>query len=321
MVNKDLDSAIRQRLKAARRVLLASHIRPDGDCIGALLGLGLGLQGAGKTVQMVLEDGVPIEFRLLPGSDQIVKRAEGTFDLIVSLDVSDIARLGQTGRDYPKPQLNIDHHQTNLNFAELNWVEPDIAATSAILAERLPGWGFPISKEMAIALLMGIVSDTLGFRTSNMSPKVLRLAADLMEKGANLPDIYSKALLLHSFSGLRYWGCGLIKLERDGNMLWTSLTLSDRQQVGYPGKDDADLVNTLSNVEGIDVSVIFVEQAPDRVKVSWRAGVGLDVSKVALLFGGGGHPAAAGVEISGSLPEVQEKVLAVTRKILRLNQP
>jgi len=81
------------------------------------------------------------------------------------------------------------------------------------------------------------------------------------------------------------------------------------------------VVNSLSNVEGIDVSVRFVEQAPDRVKVSWRAGVGLDVSKVALHFGGGGHPAAAGVEISGSLPEVQEKVLAVTRKILRLNQP
>jgi phosphoesterase RecJ-like protein len=109
---------------------------------------------------------------------------------------------------------------------------------------------------------------------------------------------------------------GLMKLERDGPMVWATLTMEDRQEVGYPGRDDADLINVLTSIHDASVVMIFVEQPNGEVKVSWRAQPGVDVSRVALKFGGGGHPAAAGAEIIGDLEEVRSSVLQVTRNLL-----
>jgi phosphoesterase RecJ-like protein len=108
----------------------------------------------------------------------------------------------------------------------------------------------------------------------------------------------------------------LTKVERIGRLVWTNLTRLDREAVHYPGRDDADLINILAAIEDADISIIFMEQPNGSVKVSWRAQPGFDVAKVALGFGGGGHPAASGAEISGSLPEVQAAVLEQTRPLL-----
>jgi phosphoesterase RecJ-like protein len=148
-----------------------------------------------------------------------------------------------------------------------------------------------------------------------MTPKALRLAAGLMEIGADLPGLYQAGLLSKTYEAARYWGCGLGRLQREGGLLWTVLRLSDRQMVGYNGNDDADLVNMLSSVEG-ELVVLLNEQKDRRVKVSWRAKPGLDVSKLALKFGGGGHPAAAGADIIGAFEDVQDRVLAATRAFL-----
>jgi bifunctional oligoribonuclease and PAP phosphatase NrnA len=186
------------------------------------------------------------------------------------------------------------------------------------LAERLPLWGFPLNKEAAEALLSGIITDTIGFRTSNMNPKALRLSAALMELGANLPELYWSGLVSKTYEAARYWSCGLGRLQREGGLLWTVLYVADRQDNGYSGNDDADLVNMLSTIES-NVVVLFNEQKDNRVKVSWRSKPGLDVSKLALQFGGGGHPAAAGADITGALADVQENVLAATRAMVQRN--
>jgi phosphoesterase RecJ-like protein len=136
-----------------------------------------------------------------------------------------------------------------------------------------------------------------------------------METGANLPELYRLGLVTKTFEAARYWGCGLGRLQREGGLLWTVLRLTDRQAVGYTGNDDADLVNMLGGVEG-DLVVLLNEQKDNRVKVSWRAKPGLDVSALALKFGGGGHPAAAGADISGAFETVLERVLAETRAFL-----
>ena len=316
-MNDGLCLAIRQRLKTAKSIIIASHVRPDGDAIGSLLGLGLALQQAGKSVQMVLSDGIPTAFRHLPGSNQVQKRYSGIFDTVIVVDCSDIERVGGALNGMVKPDLAIDHHITNLEFGILNLVVPEAVATSAILAEYLPKWGFPITSAIASALLTGLVSDTLGFRTSNMNPETLRLAADLMEKGANLPELYQHALVDHSYKGLCYWGQGLSHLQREGRLVWTRLTLTDRDIVGYTGNDDADLINILSAIDDADVAVIFIEQKGGRVKISWRSQPGIDVSQIALRFGGGGHPAASGAEITGDMDYVQELVLDATRLILK----
>lgn len=319
-MENSLHGEIRQLFQAAQRVLLVSHIRPDGDAIGSLLGLGASLRAAGKGVQMVLEDGLPASFHYLPGWREVVRKPSGEFDLIVTLDCSDMVRTGATLTGLRAPDLNIDHHVTNLNFARLNLVDTQAVATAEVLAANLSKWGLPLTVEVAEALLTGLITDTLGFRTSNMSPGAMRLAADLMEAGADLPDLYARALLQRSYEAVRLWAAGLAQMDREGPLVWTTITLADRQAAGYPGRDDADVINVLSSINDAAIAIIFVEQPNGGVKVSWRAQPGYDVSGLALSFGGGGHPAASGVEIKGEIEQVKEMVIGATRNLFERNE-
>lgn len=315
-MNKEVYEQIRLKLQLAKRIMVVSHIRPDGDAIGSLLGLGLALQSAGKDVQMVSADGVPTSFRHLYGSQEVRKHPEGSFDLIVALDCAELKRIGSVLEGYSLPDVNIDHHITNKYYAEVNLVDTGAVATSEILADNLSTWGYQISQSVAAALMTGLITDTLGFRTSNMTPIAMRLAANLMESGIDMPELYAKALVHRSFEAVRFWGAGLTHLKREGPLVWATLTQADRIAAGYPGRDDADMVNLLSSINDATITVIFVEQPGDKVKISWRAQPGFDVSKVALHFDGGGHPAAAGAEIAGDLEEVRSSVLRATRNLL-----
>jgi phosphoesterase RecJ-like protein len=311
-----LNSALCQEFQRAKSVLIVSHIRPDGDAVGSLLGLGQSLQAAGKTVHLALADGVPASFRHLPGVNQVVRKVQaGNYDLFVVVDCSDLLRTGGIQGNRPV-DINIDHHVTNVNFARINYVCPDAQATAGILGENLEAWGLTVTEPVAKALLTGLVSDTIGFRTSNVTSNTLRLAARLMDHGANLAELYNLAIVRRSFVAAQYWGQGLTKLQREGRMVWTTLTLNDRNNVAYQGNDDADLVNVLSAIDESAISLIFVEQKDNHIKVSWRAQPGWDVSQLALSFGGGGHPAASGADIPGTLSNVQMRVLEATRQLI-----
>jgi bifunctional oligoribonuclease and PAP phosphatase NrnA len=315
-MNNSLIEKIGRQFRTAQRILVVSHIRPDGDAVGSLLGLGLSLQAANKEVQMVLSDGVPTSFRHLVGSDQVRYSSDGEFDLVCVVDCSDLPRVGSALNGYSQPDLNIDHHVTNLNFATINLVDTKATATAEILSELIPAVGLPMSQAVASALLTGMITDTLGFRTSNMTPKALRLVAELMEQQVNYPELYRRALISRSFEAARFWGAGLSRLQRDGRLVWTTLTIQDRKAANYPGRDDADLVNILSSIDDADVAVIFVEQPDERIKVSWRSQPGFDVSPIALSFGGGGHPSASGADVEGEMEEVKSNVLRATRALL-----
>ena len=266
---------------------------------------------------MVSPDGVPVSCQHLACHDQVLQNPEGAFDFIVVVDCSDIKRTGSTLESYPQPDLNIDHHVTNDFFAHTNLVDPQAVATAEILAEILPVVGLSISHEVAAALLNGMVTDSLGFRTSNMTPKALRVAADLMERGVDLPELYRASLMQRTYPAVQYWAAGLNHLQRNGRIVWTTLSLADRKAAHYPGRDDADLINVLASITDIDIALIFVEQTRQRVKVSWRARPGIDVSQIAYGFGGGGHPAASGAEIQGPLENVRFQVLQATQAMLR----
>ena len=311
--------AIRERLERSRKIVIASHIRPDGDAIGSLLGLGLALQDTGKSVQMVLADGVPASYRHLEGSQWIVKEPNGEHDTFITVDCADFKRVGKVFENFGQPDINIDHHITNEKFGHLNWIEAQEVATAAILTNHLPEWGCKITRPIAAALLTGIVTDTLGFRTANTNPSALRLSAMLMETGVDMADLYMRALVKKSFSAARYWGAGLSRLDQKNGIVWAALTLDDRKKSGYGGNDDADLINMISAIEGNKVGMIFVEQSDNHIKISWRAlESGVDVSRVAKHFKGGGHAAAAGADIPGALNEIQPLVLDTTRKMLNL---
>lgn len=317
MDDVELDEAIKARFAAAKSALIVSHVRPDGDAIGSLLALGLALQDAGKTVQMVLVDGIPAAFRHLPGHEQVSKEPQGEVDLFISVDCADFKRTGKPFENFRKPDINIDHHITNERFGELNLIEPEAVATAAILTDHLPAWGLTITPAVAASLATGIVTDTLGFRTANTTPAALRQTALLMETGIDMPDLYSRALLRHSYPAARYWGAGLSNLKTEDGIVYATLTMTDRKAAGYGGNDDADLINFISSIEDHSIGMIFVEQHDKHVKISWRAlQPGIDVSKIAKEFGGGGHAAAAGADIAGTLEDIQSRVLQATHGIL-----
>jgi len=318
-MSQEITGAIRTRLEKSKNIIIASHVRPDGDATGSLLGLGLALRDAGKSVQMVLVDGVSSSYKHLEGSELIVKEPNGEHDLFITVDCADFKRVGKPFENFGQPDINIDHHKTNENFGKLNLIEAEEVATAAILTNHFPDWGLGITKPIAAALLTGIITDTLGFRTPNTNPSALRLCAKLMEIGVDMPELYMKSLVRKSFPAAKYWGAGLLSMEQKHGIVWGSLTLADRKKSGYGGNDDADLINMISAIDGNKVGMIFVEQSDNHVKISWRAlEPGIDVSKVAKHFKGGGHAAAAGADIPGGLGEVKSVVLKTTKEMLGL---
>jgi len=315
-MDEGLNNSIRQEISKAGNILLVCHMRPDGDAIGSLIGLGLALEAAGKTICMVSVDGAPSSFKYLTGFQKITQKTNDNSDLVITVDCSDFQRTGFASIINRPPDINIDHHVTNDHFARFNYVDTNAAATAEIIADNLQNWGLERDQDIATALLTGIITDTIGFRTSNVTPHTLRVAADLMSFGIDISDIYMRALVNRSFEAVRYWGAGINKLHKEDSMVWTSLTIEDQKKTGYCGKDDADLINILSSIEGMSICMIFIEQPGGGVKVSWRAQPGYDVSQVAMQFGGGGHPAAAGAMFDQGLKEVQEIVIRITQKML-----
>jgi bifunctional oligoribonuclease and PAP phosphatase NrnA len=312
----------RERIRRSQRVLILTHERPDGDALGSMLALTHMLRAAGKTVFPVSADGLSAVFRFLPGSETITERLPEEYDLCILVDCGDAERIGRLAGSLPRPpDINFDHHITNSAFAAINVVEPKANATAELLTDLAPRLGLTIDPEAAVCLLVGVVTDTIGFRIPATNLHTLQITQRLMRLGGSLPEAMERTLHRHSFAAMRYWGAGLSRLEREGGLLWASLPLAERKAVQYPGRDDADLINVLSSIEEGRVAMIFVEQEDGHVKISWRAREGLDVTPLAASFGGGGHPAAAGATAEGTLEEVRARVLDATRAWYRAQTP
>jgi phosphoesterase RecJ-like protein len=316
----DLETA-RSLIAASTRVLAITHVNPDGDAIGSLLGFGLALRALGKAVVFACSDPLPDMFTFLPGFAEVTMTPHGPFDLVVVLDVSDPPRMGSIGAGLARPpDILFDHHITNIGFARVNFIDVSAASTAELVTELLPGLGLSLNETVAQCLLTGLVTDTLGFRTSSTTTKTLATAQDLMAAGAVLYTVYDQSLFRRSYSAVRMWAEGLARMQLKHRIVWARLPLDTRQASGYQGLGDADLINVLTSIREADVAVIFVERPDGRIKVSWRSVPGIDVASVALMFGGGGHAAASGAEVAGTLDEVETRVLAATRALVKPGQ-
>ncbi len=291
-------------------IVVISHERPDGDAVGSLLALTLALKEVGKQVWPVLDEGLPEKWQFLPGTDLIQQELPDGEHLIIAVDAADNHRIG--GLDVSRVDVNIDHHPSNTRFGTINLVDPAAAATTVVLHRLLPEFDLPINVDIASNLLTGLITDTLGFRTNSVSPDTLRIAAELIEAGADISRLFRKAMFGHSYEAVHYWAHGLSRMDMRDGVVWSSLLVSDRAQAKYPGTDDADLIDVLTTIEGPRVAVLFIEQADGNVKISWRALPGVNVSQIAANFGGGGHELAAGAMIEGELQEVVDRVLSST---------
>lgn len=318
-------------LRGAARVLAICHVNPDADAIGSLLGLAWVLRGLPQppAVCLVCADPVPGQLQFLPGAGEIRRSAAaGPWDAVVCLDASDPARLGPPyapDADGQAPIIVLDHHVTNLHFGTLNYVDTRAAATAQIVAELADALAAPISRDAAICLLAGLTTDTLSFRTSNITPGLFALTARLMAAGADLAAITQRTLYDRPTAILRLWGAGLSAMQLDGHVAWTAISLETRRKLGLAGTTENGLTSQLINASEARVAAVFNEIEPRRdagrprprraVEVSLRSRPGYDVSEVALRLGGGGHPQAAGFTLPGSLAEVEARVLPLLAEV------
>lgn len=309
----------RQLIRSAQCPLLICHISPDGDAIGSMVALDRVLRQMGLAPTLACSDTIPNALSFIPGTDEIVSQVDAPFDLVIALDSSDVERLGHLSKlpgFLDVPLLNIDHHKTNLNFGDVNLVDSRASSTAEIVLRLLETLAAPLDADMATALLAGIVADTRGFRTNNVTPQVIEAALRLMKAGASLPYVALHALDTRPTAAIRLWGAALSQLQVEDRVAWTSIPLTARQKTGYTGDGDASLVSFLISAEDADAAAVFVECDDQRVEVGLRAKPGFDVAQVALQFGGGGHALAAGCMLPGPLEEAQTRLLAALKTSL-----
>jgi phosphoesterase RecJ-like protein len=299
-------------IRRAQQPLLVCHVAPDGDALGSLTGLAYALRQLDHSPIAACPDTIPARFDYIPNVGAVVQDFTDPFDLVVALDCSDLGRLG----DFPRlphfnqhPLINIDHHVTNVGFGDVDLVDPRASSTAEVLLRLLEHMDVSLDKTLATCLLVGMVTDTRGFRTNNVTPGVMETALRLMEAGASLPYITRHSLDCRPMVGMHLWGAALARVQSKDGVIWTSMPLEMRRGIGYHGDGDAGLVSFLLTAEEADASVVFVEQDDGRIEVGMRAAPGFDVARLALRFGGGGHALAAGFSTPGPLEAAEERVL------------
>lgn len=308
---------IQTLIDAAHRILIISHVDPDGDAIGSLLGLGWLLRGCGKTVTLVCQDPVPEPVAWLPGTQDIVREACGAHDVAICLDCSDLERMGRAWQPGLTVLLvNIDHHVTNTRFAQVNWVDPASVATAQMVLALAEALGWELNEPAARCLLAGLLTDTRGLRTANVDAQALRAVQRLVEAGASVGETARRALDERPLAVVRLWAQALDRVVLEDGILWTELDRSPENGGTLSGDGTAGLSNFLSGVREAKVVVVFREREGGEIDVSLRAAPGYDVAALAVRLGGGGHPQASGCTLPGPLVTVRERVLHEVRRSL-----
>jgi len=312
---------VAELIEPVRRVYAVCHQSPDGDAIGSLLGLGWALETLGKEVTLACADTVPRNLGFLPGSQRIVARPPLGEELIVVVDTGSLDHLGslyQATAFQGKPLIVIDHHASNPGFADVNVVDSQVAATAELVFDLIHVLSVPIDERIATCLLTGIVADTRGFRTSSTTVRSVELTATLMKAGADLPKILWYVFNDRSFATLCLWGKVLSTTRRQGRIAWAVVTQAMLRECGATLQDLGDLVNMLVTRD-TDVGILFKETADHGVRVSVRSAEGIDVSPLAVQFGGGGHPQAAGFTVDGSIQAAEKEVLEAAVRLLEVS--
>lgn len=315
--------ALRECFADKDHILIITHVSPDGDAIGSLLGIGLFLHQQGHTVTMVAPTELPVYARRLDQVDRVQVYAHNRYlpasaDLVLLVDTGDVGRIGRIYEEQgsylaARPLVVIDHHVTNSGEGIVNLVDPSLSSTCELIYQVLRAWDGQIAPAIATALLMGVVTDTQSFKTSNTTPSALRTAADLIELGADreriMRDVYSNL----SFETAKLLALALGELKRDGALAWTHVTLAMQHEVGADDDAYAEVTDYIANLGGFKATALLKERKDGAVKVSMRSLPGVDVAAVARLFGGGGHRQAAGATLQGPIDKAEAALLKALR--------
>ena len=306
-------------IRANDRFVIAAHENPDGDAVGSMLALTLALQAIGKDVVMYLSGTAPTpgEYSFLDLSElQRELPADLSERVLIAVDCANERRIGpeSTPVEGAKLVVNIDHHHDNSSFGDVNLIVSEASSTSEIVRDVLAELNVPLTPEIAAALYVGLVTDTGRFQYTNTTPKSLRLAAELVEAGADVHGIFRHVYETVQFAKLKLLARALERATvlEGGRIVVSYLIRTDFADVGAAEPYSEGIIDYLRAVEGSELAVLIREpprdEGPTR-RVSLRASVDeLDVSAIARLFGGGGHRQASGFSSEASVDEIVERI-------------
>jgi len=309
----DSTEAVAAELRRRSSFIFVSHVKPDGDTLGAGLALGLAMKGLGKRVGYFQQDPVPRNLRFLPDAQYVSRDVPADLPadtLWVFCDMSDFTRAGEF---LPKIErvnmLDIDHHLGNSHFGALNYVIPTEASTGTCVLRLLRALKVPITPDIATCILTTIMTDTGAFMHTNTTAAVLRMSAEMVELGADKPLITEEIFANKRFAATKLLGMALerAKLEDDGRYCWTYVDEEMLREANADGEDTEEIVQHLRAVDGVEAAALFKDYE-GAVRVSLRSSGRINVQAAAAALKGGGHFMASGLTFEGGL---QDAIVAV----------
>jgi len=316
--HQTISQAIYRLVQEAQNILVIAHQKPDGDTLGSNLAFYNYLKKIGKKVDSFCVHPAPSHLAFLPSSHLINNDPiifDKKYELILVLDSSNLEYAGvdkfMTKLPAGYTLVNIDHHQSNLNFGHINLVITEASSTNEVVYRLFKDWGIDWDANIATCIACGLITDTGGFRNPATNYHTLRAAADLKSKGANLHKIINHALNNININNLRLWGRALerLKMVAEHNLIYTFLTEKDFADCGTDESAVDGISNFLHILKEGKIILVLRQSSPEIIKGSLRTTSSIDLTKLAGLFGGGGHKKASGFSLSGRLVYDNNKLI------------
>jgi len=304
-----LNSA-KDSIMAAREIAISGHINPDGDSIGSLLSLGLGLERIGKRVYMISCDGIPSRYRKLPGASRVIRRLDRAVDLAIAVDCGNKEILGPTYGTFMKASeiLEIDHHDFRRPFGDSSYVDAKAAAVGEMIYALLKKLRAPVTKEIAHNLMASIIVETSSFRLPNVRPFTFKVCTDLIKAGVNFYELvdmifWSRTKQAAMLSGICLARSRFLKGDR---IAWSIIRKRDFARIKGRHEDVDAAPDEMRTIKKVDIAILFRENGNDTLRVSLRSKDNINVASIAERYGGGGHFDVAGCTIPNNRKSVVE---------------
>lgn len=307
-------------IDGSNSIYMVAHINPDGDAIGSTCALYFALKSIGKDAHVICPSYSQV-FEFLPGASEMVPSVkEDTYDLLICLDASDNGRLAITEEDYNKAKkiIMLDHHQKSHPYGDVQYINDELSSTCEIVYNFIKYLNIPFDKNSASLLYAGMMTDTGSFNYSNTSSATHRAIAELLDIGANSVYICKKLNDTMKEAKLKLIAKTIDNMEvfYDGKMRYSYVDYETISGLGIHDEDAEGMTNYLRMVEGTEVAVYVRGKSDGSLKVSMRSGGNVDISKIAIGFGGGGHPRAAGYTMKEDIETEKKKLIDVVGVML-----
>ena len=313
-----MKDTILNQIRSAKGIMLGAHMSPDGDAIGALVGMAT-LCGFLHIPYQILLEKIPVDFEDLLENSSVSLEPTLDYDTFISVDCGDKERLGKFEETFEKAQvtINIDHHGTNTYFAQYNEVQKNASASCEIVYDFISLAQCPLTECLARSLYTGILTDTGGFMHSSTTSRTHEIVAELMRVPFPFTKVYYKHLYEKSKISaiMEALAIGHIKQLWDKPYYMTYVTLEELEAKGATKEDLGAIVSSVKNIKGCDLAIFIYPLDENHYKVSFRSNPPYDVAALAASFGGGGHIRAAGVTIEGHFEEVVGRIEQALRQV------